>query len=99
MNHGISALQGMHHVAQKSSRITLPLKSDNRTGLLLKSFREKFRFAVFALAGHENAAGAAPAALKNENPRGTSTSSVSSESAVAATAAMAHRIRIRMLLS
>jgi hypothetical protein len=51
MNHGISILQGAHHVAQKSSRITFPFKLASRTSRSLVSFRVKFRFAVLALAG------------------------------------------------
>src|SRR5437879_4576289 len=31
MNHGISILQGLHHVAQKFSRTALPRRSDRRT--------------------------------------------------------------------
>src|SRR5207302_6746449 len=60
-NHGISILQGPHHVAQKSSRITLPASEESFTSLLLTSFSVKFKFAGFALAGHAAPAGAADA--------------------------------------
>src|SRR5437868_11309756 len=59
MNHGISILQGPHQVAQKSSRITLPLNAARLTGLFDRSFSVKLRFAGFALAGHAAPAGAA----------------------------------------
>ena len=51
-NHGISILQGPHHVAQKSSRTTLPLSDASFTSLPSTSFSVKFRFAGFAFAGH-----------------------------------------------
>src|SRR5262249_49904586 len=41
MNHGISILQGPHHVAQKFSRTTLPLKSESFTFLPVTSFSSK----------------------------------------------------------
>src|SRR5689334_23557858 len=59
MNQGISILQGPHHVAQKSSRITLPLNADSFTSRFDRSFSVKFRFALFALAGQETVEGAA----------------------------------------
>src|SRR2546423_9027999 len=61
MNQGISILHGPHHVAQKSSRITLPLNDESLTSLLSMSLSVKFRFAAFAVAGHE-LPGGAPAA-------------------------------------
>src|SRR5215831_10167837 len=51
MNQGISILQGPHHVAQKSRRITFPLNDDSLTSLFERSFSVKFRFAAFASAG------------------------------------------------
>src|SRR5579862_3797572 len=41
MNQGISILQGPHQVAQKSTKTTLPRKSDKRTTLPLASFNSK----------------------------------------------------------
>src|SRR5271167_4526038 len=41
MNQGISILQGPHHVAQKLSNTTLPLKSESRKGAPLASLRLK----------------------------------------------------------
>src|SRR5271163_1269892 len=41
MNQGISILQGPHHVAQKLSNTTLPIKSESRKGLPLASLRLK----------------------------------------------------------
>ena len=41
-NHGISTLQGAHHVAQKSRRMTFPLKSESVTSRLFTSFNVKF---------------------------------------------------------
>src|SRR5215210_7763658 len=93
MNQGISILHGPHHVAQKSSRITLPLNADSFTSLLFRSLSVKFRLAGLAFAGH-----AAPAA--GARPLATATSchgsagSVSRASARHATAAKAHRIFI-----
>src|SRR5687768_2772679 len=42
MNHGISTLQPVHHVAQKSSSTTLPLSADSCTGLPSRPGNEKF---------------------------------------------------------
>src|SRR5258707_3128220 len=39
MNQGISILQGPHHVAQKLSSTTLPLKSESRRGAPFASLR------------------------------------------------------------
>ena len=61
MNHGISILHGPHHVAQKSSRITLPLNAASLTSLFSMSFRVKFRFAGLAVAGHAPPAATAAA--------------------------------------
>src|SRR5262249_54226372 len=66
MNHGISTLQGPHHVAQKSISTTLPLSDVSFTSLLFRSLSVKFRFAGFALAGH------APAAATSSWPKGHS---------------------------
>src|SRR5262245_1284823 len=52
MKPGISILQGPHHVAQKSSRITLPLKSASLTSLPVVSLSVKSRLAGLASAGH-----------------------------------------------
>src|SRR5271168_576168 len=41
MNQGISILQGPHHVAQKFSNTTLPLKSESRKGAPFASLRMK----------------------------------------------------------
>jgi hypothetical protein len=41
MNHGISILQGGHHVAQKFSNTGFPCKADNRTGWPEESFNVK----------------------------------------------------------
>src|SRR5580693_1054284 len=41
MNQGISILQGPHHVAQKLSSSTLPLKSESRRGAPFASLRLK----------------------------------------------------------
>src|SRR5271163_425643 len=41
MNQGISILQGPHHVAQKLSNTTLPLKSESRKGAPFASLRLK----------------------------------------------------------
>src|SRR6185436_15707347 len=96
MNHGISILQGPHHVAQKSSRMTLPLNADSFTSLLLRSLSVKFRFAGLAFAGQaEPAADDSPvaAAMRSNDGHG-SAGSVSSASASAPTAAIVHRIFI-----
>src|SRR5215813_4610561 len=58
MNHGISILQGPHQVAQKSSRMTLPLNDARLTSLFERSFSVKLRLAGLALAGHDVAAAA-----------------------------------------
>src|SRR3954464_9508011 len=58
MNHGISILQGPHQVAQKSSRITLPLSDASFTSLPSTSLSVKFRFAGFAFAAHAVVGGA-----------------------------------------
>ena len=50
MNHGISTLHGPHHVAQKSSSMTLPLSGASFTSLPSTSFSVKFRFAGLAFA-------------------------------------------------
>src|SRR5436853_6464769 len=76
MNHGISILHGPHHVAQKSSRMTLPLKDESFTSLLFRSLSVKFRFAGFAFAGH-----ALPAANTDSSDSHGSAGSVSSASA------------------
>src|SRR5262249_21268023 len=86
MNHGISTLHGPHQVAQKSSRITLPLNVDRRTLLLSMSLSVKFRFALFASAGHADPSGG-PSACRN----GRSTGRVSSASASAPIVAAPHR--------
>src|SRR5438874_8218456 len=83
MNQGISILHGPHHVAQKSSRTTLPLNDDSFTSLLFRSFSVKFRFAGFALAGQ-----ALPAAKTDASDGQGSAGSVSSASARHAAAAM-----------
>src|SRR3954452_5551863 len=57
-NQGISILHGPHQVAQKSSRITLPLSDASFTSLLSTSLSVKLRLAAFALAGHALPAGA-----------------------------------------
>src|SRR2546422_1047540 len=61
MKCGISTLQGPHQVAQKSSRITLPLYDDSETSFPATSFSAKFRFAALASAGHDRAGPASPA--------------------------------------
>src|SRR4051794_35494252 len=86
-NHGISILHGSHHVAQKSSRITLPLKLESFTSFPLTSFRVKFRFAGFAFAGH-----AAPADACAEKSQRSESLSVNSASARALTVAIAQRV-------
>ena len=55
-NPGISILHGPHHVAQKSSRITLPLYAARFTGFPSMSFSVNFRSAGFALASHPGSA-------------------------------------------
>src|SRR4029078_11292498 len=74
MNQGISTLHGPHQVAQKSSRITLPLNDKSFTSLLLRSLSVKFKLAGLALAGHEPPAANAPredqgSAGRCKNPR------------------------------
>src|SRR5262249_38702032 len=56
MKCGISTLQGPHHVAQKSSRMTLPLNDVSDTFLSTTSLRVKLRLAAFASAGHDKPA-------------------------------------------
>src|SRR5438552_10738685 len=91
MNHGISILHGPHHVAQKSSRMTLPLNDDSFTSLLFRSLSVKFRFAGFALAGQ-----ALPAANTSSSEGQGSAGSVSSASASDAAAAIIQRVFIGM---
>src|SRR5262249_59915467 len=83
MNHGISILHGPHQVAQKSSRITLPLNDARLTSRFERSFSVKLRFAGFALAGHDDAA----AAEASNGGHVRSALSVRSASASALTAA------------
>src|SRR4051812_27738726 len=85
-NHGISILHGSHHVAQKSSRITRPLKLESFTSFPFTSFNVKLRFAGFAFAGQ-----AAPAAACAEKSQRSESLSVSSASASALIVAIAHR--------
>ena len=87
MNQGISILHGPHQVAQKSSRITLPLNDDKLTPRFDVSLSVKFRFAGFAFAGHDAVAGAAAAPSRGN---GRSTFNVSSASASELTAAIPH---------
>src|SRR5262249_12866958 len=97
MNQGISILQGPHHVAQKSSRITLPLNADSFTSLLERSFSVKFRFAGFALAGQALAAtpaGVSDTPMASRWGPGKSAFNVNRASASALTAAMAQRIPV-----
>src|SRR5689334_8676371 len=95
MNHGISILHGPHHVAQKSSRITLPLNDESFTFWFERSFSEKSRLAAFALAGHATVPGVAP--LENDSVgSGRSALSVSSASANALTEAAPQRRTIIM---
>ncbi len=61
MKPGISALQGTHHVAQKSRMITLPLNSDSETFLLSTSLNVKFSFAGLPFGSHAPAGVCAPA--------------------------------------
>src|SRR3954452_6266584 len=61
-NQGISILQGSHHVAQKSIRITLPLNDDSVTLRFCASFMVKSRLAGLASAGHATTGSAAEAA-------------------------------------
>src|SRR4249920_2860250 len=91
MNHGISILQGPHQVAQKSSRITLPLNAESFTSLLFRSLSVKLRFAGLALAGHEP-----PAANAPREDQG-SAGSVNTASASALTVARVHRVLIVIL--
>src|SRR5262245_20442970 len=91
MNQGISLLQGPHHVAQKSSRITLPLNDESFTSLLSRSLNVKFRFAGLAFAGH------APPAAKALSDDHGSAGSVSTARASAATVARAQRVLISLL--
>src|SRR5262249_24379456 len=92
MNQGISILQGPHHVAQKSSRITFPLNDDSFTSLLLMSFSVKLRFAGFAFAGQ--LAPVCGPASSWWNGRPGSAFSVRIASARQLAAAMAHRIMV-----
>src|SRR6185295_8515570 len=97
MNHGISTLQGPHQVAQKSSRMTLPLKSDSFTSLFVTSLSTKSSGAGFAFAGH-----AAPSFWANSTAftasHGISALNTVHASAHAATVAAIHRNCIRALL-
>src|SRR5262250_1435646 len=90
MNHGISILHGPHQVAQKSSRITLPLNDDSFTSLLFRSFSVKLRFAGLAFAGHAGP----PAANAAFSSGHGSAGSVRTASASEATAARTHRVFI-----
>src|SRR6478736_6537965 len=90
INQGISILQGPHHVAQKSSRITLPLNAERLTSWFERSLSVKFRLAAFAFAGQDTVSGAAADARNGGH--GRSTPSVNSASARALTAATAHLI-------
>src|SRR5262245_16112116 len=94
MNQGISILQGPHQVAQKSSRITLPLNDDSFTSLLLMSFSVKLRFAGFAFAGQLLPVCGPAAASWNGRPG--SAFSVRIASARQLAAAMDHRIIVTL---
>src|SRR6478672_10019417 len=101
INQGISILQGPHHVAQKSRRMTLPLNADSFTSLLLRSFSVKLRFAGLAFAGQLAAPAAPPPspvadASWSSDGHG-SAGNVSSASASAPTVAIVHRIFMRIL--
>src|SRR5690348_16209975 len=98
MNHGISILQGPHHVAQKSSRITLPFSDSRLTSLLAMSFSVYFSAAGLALAGHAAPVpgGAAASTWLKRSCHGSALN-VSSASASALTVATAHRIFIARL--
>src|SRR4051812_8859033 len=67
MNHGISILQGPHHVAQKSSSTTLPLSDASFTSLPSTSLSVKFRFAGFAFAAHAAVGGGPGAAASTRS--------------------------------
>src|SRR5581483_8165098 len=95
MNQGISILQGPHQVAQKSSRITLPLNDARLTSRLDVSLTVKFRFAGFASAGHDVAAAASESKCGN----GRSALSVSSASASALIVAALHLNIVNMIPS
>src|SRR6516225_2299781 len=90
MNHGISTLQGPHHVAQKSSRMTLPLSDSRLSGLLFTSLRVYLRGAGLAFTGHAGPPGAAAAARSSSSVQG-SAPSVSNARAVQLTIARAQR--------
>src|SRR3990172_9507404 len=61
MNQGISTLQGPHHVAQKSRRMTFPLSALRATSFPVRSFSVKLRFAILASAEHPAGLAACPA--------------------------------------
>src|SRR5213594_542502 len=56
MNPGISFLQGGHHVAQKSSKTTLPLNTLSATSLPLMSLTVKLKFETFPVISHTSCA-------------------------------------------
>src|SRR5713226_3498285 len=58
INPGISILQGAHHVAQKSNKITLSLYVLRVTSLPLMSLRVKLRFATFPFVSQVSSAAA-----------------------------------------
>src|SRR3954470_7076665 len=110
MKCGISTLHGPHHVAQKSSSTTFPLKSARVTFLPATSFIVKLRFAGFASAGQDSigAAALSPRSPSAAVPAGRSTIVVSclashgicvvtvnAASAATPTMAMTQRMRIR----
>src|SRR3954468_5921001 len=97
-NHGISILQGPHHVAQKSSSTTLPFSEARLTSLPPTSFSAKFRFAGLAFAAHALVAGAAADLDASIGSKCVSddTFSVSPASARHATAGNTHRMLISL---
>src|SRR5262245_28175418 len=99
----------MHHVAQKSSRMTLPLSSARLTFLPLISFNVNLRFAGLASTGHAAVEGVATSAASVGRPsarngptralgHGRSALSVRNARATAPHAAIVHRMRMPYLI-
>src|SRR6185295_8460515 len=101
-NHGISILQGPHHVAQKSRSTTLPLSDASFTSLPSTSLSVKFMLAGFAFAAQAAVAGGAGGASADAATRSKCVSdetfSVNSANARHPTAAIAHRVFMSPLI-
>src|SRR3954469_22625171 len=99
MNHGISILQGPHHVAQKSSSTTLPFSEASFTSRPSTSLSAKFRLAGLAFAAQALVTGAAGGASAAAATRSKCVSdekfSVNNASAKHARVAIAHGVVMR----